>query len=121
MAKKTILVVEDTYFNQVLLGTILSDLGYDVIHSAEGAEALQKLIMHSPDLVILDLMMPGVDGFQFLQQINNHEINIPVLVLSARCDGESMRKCKDLGAAGYITKPFDAKELGERIHSIIHG
>lgn len=115
MASKKILLVEDLYYNRVLIETLLSGWGYQVINADDGAQALDEMIVEKPDLIILDLMMPVMDGFKFLEQKDKMGINTPVIVLSARTDPESINKALTLGAKDYITKPFDSDDLASII------
>src|SRR5215203_3219532 len=114
-----ILVVED---NNDLAAGIEYNLkleGYDVRVSGEGREAIATAAEWKPDLVLLDLMLPGVDGYRVLQEIRGHGSKIPVVILSAR--GEEADKVRGfrLDADQYVTKPFGIFELLERIAALL--
>lgn len=115
MASNKILLVEDIYFNQILIESLLDEWGYQVIIVDDGAEALDEMIVEKPDLIILDLMMPVMDGFQFLEAKNKLGDKTPVVVLSARSDSDSINRALKLGAKDYITKPFSASDLENKI------
>lgn len=115
MASNKILLVEDIYFNQILIESLLIEWGYQVIIVDDGAEALDEMIVEKPNLIILDLMMPVMDGYQFLEAKNKLGDKTPVVVLSARSDLESINKAIKLGAKDFITKPFNSTDLENKI------
>ncbi|HOD45244.1 MAG TPA: response regulator, partial [Anaerolineaceae bacterium] len=104
MSRK-ILVVDDTRNVQVLLSDFLSSQDYDVITASDGREALEMVQTHSPDLVLLDIMMPNMDGYQFISHLRR-ESSIPVIMITARQQEADIIHGFDLGADDYITKPF---------------
>lgn len=101
---------DDKYINDMLF-TLLTREGYEVIRAFSGKSGLRLLTDNSPDLVLLDLMMPELSGEQLLPMIED----VPVIVLSAKCDVGSKVNLLMSGAADYITKPFDTAELLARI------
>lgn len=107
----TILVTDDDPDIGNLLEEALTKAGYTVLRACSGTEALSILQKHSPDLILLDLMMPGLSGEQLLPQIRN----IPVIVVSAKIDLENKVSLLLGGAADYITKPFEIRELLARV------
>ena len=115
---KTILVVDDEPRIVEAVGMNLELEGYQVSSASNGYEALQKLTEDLPDLVILDVMMPEVDGFETLRKIREVS-TVPVIMLTVR--GEEIDKVRglDLGADDYITKPFNPKELVLRIRAVL--
>ena len=108
---KTIAVIEDDLSIGNLLEELLTGEGYSVLRAYSGTEALMLLETHTPDLVLLDLMLPGLSGEDVLPKIRN----IPVIILSAKADAEHKAELLIDGAADYITKPFNTKELLARI------
>ena len=114
---ESILVVDDTPTNVRLLVKILSKKGYEVIVSYNGREALSNLKTKTPDLILLDVMMPDMDGYEVCQHIKaNHCLQqIPVIFLSAADRVEDKVKAFSVGGADYITKPFQVAELLARI------
>lgn len=103
----TILVVDDEPINVLLLTKILEIRDYNVISAESGIEALQIMQQIKPDLVLLDLLMPGISGFEVLGQIKNSNDlkNVPVIIISALNDYKSKEKATLLGAIAFITKP----------------
>ena len=108
---KTITVIEDDISIGNLLEELLTKEGYRILRAYSGTEALMLLENHTPDLVLLDLMLPGLSGEDILPKIRN----IPVIILSAKADAEHKAELLIDGAADYITKPFNTKELLARI------
>ena len=108
---KTIAVIDDDIYIGNLLEELLRGNGYDVLRAYSGTEAVLLLSQSKPDLVLLDLMLPGLSGEEVLPHIEN----IPVIVLSAKVDVQDKVNLLLGGAADYMTKPFDTKELLARI------
>jgi phosphoserine phosphatase RsbU/P len=119
--KPLILIVDDTPRNLQLLGGILSEQGYEISFAQSGASALNILQNISPDLILLDVMMPEMDGYELCEKILKDKRNeaIPVLFLTAKVESEDVLRGFDAGGVDYITKPFQAKELLARIHTQI--
>lgn len=109
-----IMAVDDEPVVLRVLKGILEPEGYEVLLASDGSSALSLLDEHKPDLVLLDIMMPGLDGFQILNSIRER-FNIPVIMLTARCDQESLVKTLKTGADDYVRKPFSATVLLARI------
>ena len=109
-----IMAVDDEPVVLRVLKGILEPEGYEVLLASDGSSALSLLDGHKPDLVLLDIMMPGLDGFQILNSIRER-FNIPVIMLTARCDQESLVKTLKTGADDYVRKPFSATVLLARI------
>lgn len=114
---KTIAVIDDDVPIGDLLEEILTREGYAVLRAYSGTEALYLLSRHRPDLVLLDLMLPGLPGEKILPQIRD----IPVIILSAKADVQDKVDLLLGGAADYVTKPFDTKELLARITVQLRG
>lgn len=108
---KQIAVIDDDIYIGNLLEELLRLNGYGVLRAYSGTEALMLLSRHRPDLVLLDLMLPGLSGEEVLPKIRG----IPVIVLSAKVDVQDKVKLLLDGAADYVTKPFDTSELLARI------
>ena len=108
---KTIAIIEDDIYIGDMLTEVLKKEGYEVLRAYSGTEALYLLSQQKPDLVLLDLMLPGVSG----EQVLTHISSIPVIVLSAKVDVQDKINLLLSGAADYITKPFDMNELLARI------
>jgi len=109
-----ILVVDDEDMVRLLIRRILEEHGYRVVTAADGNEGLAKLDQGGIDLVLLDINMPGLDGFQVLELIRRRS-NLPVIMLTGMAKGSALRDTLDIGADDYITKPFSPVELVARI------
>ncbi len=116
-----ILVVDDIEVNRTLLRDIITKLGYEILLAENGLSALANIEKYLPDLIILDIKMPVMDGFQVLERLRTKsEYNyVPVIVVSAVDDMESIAKCIQLGADDYMVKPFNLTLLQARISSCL--
>ena len=119
MTRPKILIVDDESFNVEYLEQELDDLNYETISAVNGRDALDKVQSESPDLILLDIMMPVMDGFEALRRLkaNQNTRDIPVIVISADSDLRSMVKGIELGAEDYLPKPFEPVLLHARISS----
>lgn len=108
---KTIAIIDDDIHIGDMLTEVLTQEGYAVLRAYSGTEALYLLSQNNPDLVLLDLMLPGLSG----EEVLSHIENIPVIVLSAKVDVQDKVNLLLNGAADYMTKPFETKELLARI------
>ena len=116
--KKRILTVDDELSILRFLRSNLEDRGFTVISATNGEEALHMIEMELPDLIILDIMMPKMDGFEVCRQLREWS-QIPIIMLSARGDEKDKVRCLDLGADDYIVKPFGADELIARVSAVL--
>ncbi|HEY8936751.1 MAG TPA: response regulator [Cyclobacteriaceae bacterium] len=116
---KKILLVDDTVDILENLTEFLTLEGYELITSLNGLDGLEKLNSNTPDLIITDLRMPGMDGFTFIQKIKSQESTkeIPVLVFSANATPENQQKSIELGAIRFIKKPCTIETLLEIIET----
>jgi two-component system alkaline phosphatase synthesis response regulator PhoP len=122
MAGKTILAVDDEEDVLELLRYNLQKNGYDVVTASSGEQALKKANSASPSLVLLDLMLPGIDGLEVCKQLksNPKTEHIPVIMLTAKGEESDVVVGLEVGADDYITKPFSPKVLVARIRRILH-
>ena len=107
--KPKILIVDDEPFNVDYLEQELEELNYETITAVNGQDALEKIASESPDLVLLDIMMPVMDGYAVLEKVKADPAirNIPIIVISANNDLQSVVKGIKLGAVDYLPKPFE--------------
>lgn len=122
MEKKIkILIVDDNIDTVELLTKRFRAEGYEIAAAYDGEEALRKVREYVPDLVVLDIMMPKIDGLEVCRQLKDDEItkHIPILMLTAKSEVSEKVKGLDIGADGYLTKPFDYKELAARVRSLL--
>ena len=115
---KSILVVDDEERIRSLLQAYLTQEGFRVVKAANGKEALLVARRERPDLIILDIMMPEMDGFEFLR-VFTKEQNTPVILLTARIEETDKVVGLELGADDYVTKPFSPRELTARVRTVL--
>ena len=116
--KETILVVDDEASIRRILETRLSMIGYQVVTASDGEEALEAFRRTSPDLVVLDVMMPKLDGYGVCQELRK-ESDVPIVMLTALGDVADRITGLELGADDYVVKPFSPKELEARIRCVL--
>jgi DNA-binding response OmpR family regulator len=116
-----ILLVEDE--KNIILGvkTCLEVANYDVLVVEDGEKAIETAVNEEPDLILLDLMLPKLDGFAVCQELKSREEtkNIPIVVLTAKVEEESRKRAMEVGADSYMTKPFRPEELWREIKKFI--
>jgi CheY-like chemotaxis protein len=120
-AERRILVVDDEPFVLELISTRLQIAGYNVAQAKDGTRALQSLREFIPDGMVLDINMPGLDGFGVLEQMRAAPrwSAIPTMVLTARNRSEDVQRAMSLGARDYLTKPFDDQQLLARVARLV--
>ena len=121
MSKGKILVVDDEIYIVHILDFSLGMEGYEVITALDGEQALDKLRTERPDLIVLDIMMPKLDGYEVCKAIKSDPLtrHIPVILLSAKGRNVDQQTGFDVGADDYITKPFSPRKLVERINQLL--
>ena len=117
--KETILVVDDEPRLVRLVREILTAVGYEVLSARDAKEALETLAIEQPDLVLLDIMLPGdMDGYEVCRRVREFSA-MPVIMLTAKIREVDMLQGFDIGADDYLTKPFNAKELIARVKAVL--
>jgi len=121
MAK--ILVVDDDTKIQMVVRIMLQKKGYDVKCVSSGLEAFQEIPEFKPDIIMLDVMMPGMGGYEVCRKLKSSEStkNIPVIMLTALGMGEDFEKAIENGADWYIVKPFNSRQLLSRVSMLLDG
>ncbi|MEX2415717.1 MAG: response regulator transcription factor [Paenibacillaceae bacterium] len=114
-----ILVIDDDEKITSLIRRSLAFEGYSVITAANGSEGLKQLLSHEPELIILDVMMPQLSGWEVIQRLRDGGITIPVLMLTAKDEVGDRVKGLDLGADDYLVKPFALEELLARVRALL--
>ena len=117
---KQTLLVEDNKVNQLVASTMLEDVGIEVTIANNGKEALDRLAMQNFDLILLDLQMPVMDGFQTIEHIRNSELwqNLPVIALTALTSEEEISRCLEAGFDGHLPKPILIEQLMHSLNDI---
>jgi len=114
MNNKLVLIVDDKFSVTRLVTDYLSSKGYRTLTAWDGNQALTKARIHHPDIILLDIMMPHMDGFEFIKAYRK-ESNTPIILLTARVEETDKVIGLGLGADDYVTKPFGMAELAARI------
>jgi DNA-binding response OmpR family regulator len=124
MSEKRILVVEDEEMTARLITYRLKSLGHDVHHKKDGVEGLKAIKELKPDVVVLDIMLPGLSGFEILQKMQEddeiHTDSIKVLMLSSKKRSEDISRGFNLGAMEYVPKPFKMDEFLLRLNRVLN-
>jgi DNA-binding response OmpR family regulator len=121
MSKKRILIVDDEGDLRSMMRFRLEALDYDIVEAADGQEGLNRARSDRPDLIILDLMLPKIDGFKVCRMLKFDEKykNIPIIMFTARAQKKDEKLGKEMGADAYITKPFEPEVLLNKIKELI--
>jgi diguanylate cyclase (GGDEF)-like protein len=121
MFKKKILLIDDSDFFANYIKSILEEAGYTMLHVDRGEEGLRQVRLEKPDLVLLDVVMPDMDGFQVCRILREAESNnlMPIIMLTSQDNQEDRLVGLELGADDYITKPFDKRELLSRVRNTL--
>jgi DNA-binding response OmpR family regulator len=118
MDKKTVLLVDDEEQIRELLSLYFTQEDFTVAEAADGAEALLKLQQVRPDIIILDIMMPVLDGIEVCQQIRKHS-SVPIIMLTSRTQDDDRILGLEIGADDYVAKPFNPKEVVARVKAVL--
>jgi len=118
-----VLVVEDDHVIRELLVVNLKMEGHDAVTAVDGSEALRAVADRAPDVVLLDMMLPGVDGWEVAARLKGDEAtrSIPIIALSARAMQADIERGMELGVDRYVTKPFDPIELMHLVGTLLPG
>lgn len=119
MNKTKVLYVEDEIFLAKIVSESLQDRGYDVILESDGAQALQKFNQVKPDVCVLDIMLPGKDGYAIADEIRSSDSHVPIIFLSAKSQTTDVVAGFKAGGNDYIRKPFSVEELIVRIENVL--
>ncbi|ARF16359.1 response regulator transcription factor [Sporosarcina ureae] len=117
--QQKILIVEDEQSIQKLLAFTLQQADYHTVLASDGEEAIEKVLDEKPDLIILDLMLPKIDGIEVCRMLRKEDIQTPIIMLTAK--GEEMDKIigLEMGADDYMTKPFSPREVAARVRAVL--
>ena len=116
--KKSILIAEDNASNYKLLEAILSK-SYNLLHAWEGKEAVELFAKHKPQIVLMDISMPGMDGYESTREIRKLSATVPIIGLTARAFPDDEQKGYDCGMTEYMTKPINIANLRMRLEQIL--
>lgn len=116
--KKSILIAEDNASNYKLLEAILSK-SYNLLHAWDGKEAVELFAQHRPQIVLMDISMPGMDGYESTREIRKLSATVPIIGLTARAFPDDEQKGYDCGMTEYMTKPINISNLRMRLEQIL--
>ncbi|MCB1972917.1 MAG: response regulator [Geminicoccaceae bacterium] len=118
---KKILTVDDSRTMREMLRHTLADAGFEVVTAEDGADGIRKLRESQPDVVITDINMPVMDGFEFIENVRSSEEynRVPILVLTTESAPEKKKRAQDAGATGWIVKPFDPEKLTRAVNRVM--
>lgn len=121
MNPKKVLIVDDEEFVRQLIQIKLKFCGIETVEAGNGVEAIEKAVSERPDLILLDVMMPKMNGFEACQRLkaNKETSHIPIIMLTARGDPSAKERGENAGALEYLTKPFSPQKLAERVLEIL--
>lgn len=114
-----ILIVDDDPNIRELVLALLQSNGFDVCEATDGRDALQKMTNENPDLAVIDIMMPNMDGYELCRHLRRYYENLPVLMLTAKGEIQNKVKGFELGTDDYLTKPFEGDELIVRVRALL--
>jgi len=121
MDKKKLLIVDDQVGIRILLLEVFSTEGYETFQAANGRTALEIVKAHVPDLVLLDMKIPGMDGLEILKKIKELNPGIKVIMMTAYGELDMIKEATDLGALMHFTKPFDIDEMRMAVNMQLGG
>lgn len=119
---KKILVIDDSSTNVLLVEAVLQKHDFSVLTACNATEAFEILESDTPDLILLDILMPEINGFAFLEKMRADErfAHLPVMILSAVNNQEYKHKAKEMGAINYLTKPLDVDDILQKIRNFFN-
>ncbi|MBI1277229.1 MAG: response regulator [Anaerolineaceae bacterium] len=117
----TILIVDDDYMNRELLQAHMENARHSVLLANSGAKALEMAAAHLPDIILMDVNMPGLSGYSVCNQLKRSPItqHIPVLLMTAMDDDENIAQAAEVGADGFVSKPFNIERMFEQINRLL--
>ena len=114
-----ILVIDDSEFVREFLSDCLSDAGHEVLLAEDGTVGLERYSSDTPDCILLDVLMPGIDGIEVMRQIRSRCQQIPILLMTGDDPGWARRTCEEHGASGFLSKAFYADKVVESVEEIL--
>lgn len=114
-----VLIIDDSFFMRGKIRSILKTGGYDIIETDNGLKGLQMVSSHSPDCILLDIIMPGMDGLKILSALSEKGSTIPMIVITADIQESTRKQCLELGARAVINKPPKEEELLNTIKKVL--
>jgi CheY-like chemotaxis protein len=121
MAGKKILLIDDSRTVLMMESMLLVQRGYEIVTAADGVEGVAKAASDQPDLILMDLMMPNMDGFEACRRLRESEAtrDIPVIMVTTKSEVERVKTAGELGCQGYVTKPVNGPELVAKVKALL--
>jgi len=118
---QSVLIVDDEPMARTLLRLMLVRAGFNVSEAEDGFDALEKVQANQPDIILLDVMMPGMDGFTVCEELRQRKetSDLPIVMLSAKTDIDSINKGLRVGATKYLTKPISPEDLTRHVNDVL--
>lgn len=120
MSKGKVLIVDDQLGIRVLLNEVFQLEGYQTFQAANGPKAIELAKAHNPDIVLLDIKIPGMDGLEILKKLKNYNPSIQVIIMTAYSEQDLINEALENGALTYFAKPFDINEVKETVKNYIN-
>jgi CheY-like chemotaxis protein len=114
-----VLITDDSLLQRKTLSAIVQDEGYEIDTASNGREALEKIQTELPDCLLLDMLMPEIDGVQVLEALQSHDIKLPIIVLTADVQDWLKTRCLELGATKFLNKPVKQEQLRKALQEIL--
>jgi twitching motility two-component system response regulator PilH len=114
-----VLITDDSLLQRKTLSAIVQDEGYEIDTASNGREALEKIQTELPDCLLLDMLMPEIDGIQVLEALQSHDIKLPIIVLTADVQDWLKTRCLELGATKFLNKPVKQEQLRKALQEIL--
>jgi CheY-like chemotaxis protein len=114
-----VLITDDSLLQRKTLSAIVQDEGYEIDTASNGREALDKIKNKLPDCLLLDMLMPEIDGIQVLETLQSHDIKLPIIVLTADVQDWLKARCLELGATKFLNKPVKQEQLRKALQEIL--
>ena len=115
----TILIADDSLFQRFMHSKVAGGMGFDVIEAKDGGECLELARSAKPDVLLLDLNMPGVSGMEVLKALSGENLPIKILVITADIQDTTRSRCEELGVRGFVTKPVDEEKLKAALAALL--
>ncbi|MDF2946723.1 MAG: two-component response regulator [Bacillales bacterium] len=119
MTQGKILIVDDQFGIRILLTEIFKKEGYKTFHAANGLQAIDIVQSESPDLILLDMKIPGMDGIEILRRVRQIDTKVKVIIMTAYGELDMIQEAKNLGALTYFSKPFDIDEIRTAVNEYL--
>ena len=115
----TILIIDDSSFQRTIIKKALGEEGFTCVEADNGRTGLEKIQNTKPDVVIVDLLMPDIDGIEFLTIVKNEGISVPIIVLTSDIQDATQKRCIELGASKFLNKPLRKEDLIPAVRQLI--